>query len=62
MFALRRGLALVLGQDNSLPRLHDELEASSVPLTYAQCRACPDPCDEGEQLVIGCHCASYLIS
>ncbi|KAF8916766.1 Sucrase/ferredoxin-like-domain-containing protein [Mucidula mucida] len=49
MFALRRGLALVLGQDNTLQGLHAELEASSVPVTYAQCRACPDPCDEGHE-------------
>ncbi|KAK0490735.1 Sucrase/ferredoxin-like-domain-containing protein [Armillaria novae-zelandiae] len=48
MFALRRVAALVLGQDNSPQGLHAELEASAVPVTNAQCRSCPDPCDEGQ--------------
>ncbi|KAF8665736.1 hypothetical protein AX16_000184 [Volvariella volvacea WC 439] len=38
--------SLLLGQDDS-ELLRHQLEASAVPVSDADCRTCPNPCDEG---------------
>lgn len=47
MYNLRRLQALVMGHEVNTSVLHTQLEASSVPVSLADCRTCADPCDLG---------------
>lgn len=44
---IRRLQAMLLGHNVSPEKLYAELEASSIPVSTADCRTCQDPCDEG---------------
>ncbi|KAF7352988.1 Altered inheritance of mitochondria protein 32 [Mycena venus] len=39
--------ALVLGQDQPPNNIYTALTASGIPVAAADCRTCPNPCDEG---------------
>ncbi|KAF7331808.1 hypothetical protein MKEN_00060800 [Mycena kentingensis (nom. inval.)] len=46
--SLRRLRALVLGESELEPRVYDALAAANIPTADIEdCRACPNPCDEG---------------
>jgi hypothetical protein len=30
-------------------QIHAELEAAGVPVSFADCRTCPDPCEDGKK-------------
>jgi hypothetical protein len=49
MYSLRRLRAIVMNGTRELEPhvIHDRLQASSVPVTLADCRTCLDPCEEG---------------
>jgi hypothetical protein len=51
VFATARKIkALVIGTDADTITSDDvvsDLKAASVPISLADCRICPDPCDEG---------------
>ncbi|PFH52696.1 hypothetical protein AMATHDRAFT_2085 [Amanita thiersii Skay4041] len=47
MFSLRKLQALVYGQQDELDIVQQQLRASDVPVTSADCRSCPNPCDQG---------------
>ena len=44
----RKLAAAVRGMDASDPSAPEELAAAGVPNSDVDCRACADPCDEGE--------------
>ncbi|TFK76138.1 hypothetical protein BDN72DRAFT_786551, partial [Pluteus cervinus] len=41
--------ALVTGQPTETQCVRQQLEASAVPVSAADCRTCPNPCDEGHE-------------
>ncbi|KAJ7086660.1 Sucrase/ferredoxin-like-domain-containing protein [Mycena epipterygia] len=45
--SLRKLRALVLGNDQPPDNIYATLSASSIPFASADCRTCPNPCDEG---------------
>ncbi|KAJ7774311.1 Sucrase/ferredoxin-like-domain-containing protein [Mycena maculata] len=45
--SLRKLRALVLGQDEPIDNIYATLTASGVPVASADCRTCPNPCDDG---------------
>lgn len=47
MHRLRQIKAYALGEVVDKDTLFTELEESYVPISSADCRICPDPCDEG---------------
>ena len=47
MSALRKLKAMVLGMDD-IQASNEELQSAGVPISTADCRSCPDPCDHGE--------------
>ena len=51
VFATARKLkALIIGADAGTVTsdgIIADLKAASVPISFADCRICPDPCDEG---------------
>lgn len=54
MYRLRQLKAYALGETSQEPVIvvekdpvYAQLEASDVPVSFAGCRICPDPCDEG---------------
>lgn len=48
MYSLRKLQAIVLGNQLEPGQVHEQLQASYVPVTEADCRNCADPCDEGK--------------
>ncbi|KAF5369867.1 hypothetical protein D9758_001271 [Tetrapyrgos nigripes] len=46
MHSLRRLKASFLGQDLSLDSISNQLDSVGVPLSEADCRTCPNPCDQ----------------
>lgn len=47
MSLLRKLKSVVLGQHINMEGIQAELQAANVPLSTADCRICPNPCDEG---------------
>ena len=51
VFATARKLkAMLIGNDSTTvtsDAVISDLKAASVPISFADCRICPDPCDEG---------------
>ena len=47
MNSLRRLREMMLGSELEPHVIYDQLRASSVPVTLADCRTCLDPCEEG---------------
>ena len=47
MSALRKLKAMVLVMDD-IQASNEELQSAGVPISTADCRSCPDPCDHGE--------------
>ncbi|KAJ7117385.1 Sucrase/ferredoxin-like-domain-containing protein [Mycena crocata] len=47
MSSLRKLRALVLGLDDPPDNIYATLSASGIPVASADCRTCPNPCDEG---------------
>jgi hypothetical protein len=45
--SLRKLRALVLGHDQPPDNIYTTLTASGIPVASADCRTCPNPCDEG---------------
>ncbi|KAK1228900.1 hypothetical protein PQX77_008058 [Marasmius sp. AFHP31] len=49
MHTLRRIKATILHDDTDPDSISMKLELGGVPITDADCRSCPDPCDEGHE-------------
>lgn len=47
MSLFRKAKSVILMQTTDQGKIHDELEAAHVPLSAADCRTCPELCDEG---------------
>ncbi|THV05512.1 hypothetical protein K435DRAFT_961259 [Dendrothele bispora CBS 962.96] len=49
MHSLRRLKASLLGQDTSIESITAHLDQTGVPISDADCRTCPNPCDQGHE-------------
>ena len=49
MNRLKRLAAVLLNPAEDPEQTHAALEAAGVPVSFADCRNCPNPCDDGKQ-------------
>ncbi|KAF8484862.1 Sucrase/ferredoxin-like-domain-containing protein [Russula ochroleuca] len=49
MNRLKRLAAILLSPTEDLEQAHAALEAAGVPVSFADCRNCPNPCEDGKQ-------------
>ncbi|KAI0251304.1 Sucrase/ferredoxin-like-domain-containing protein [Lactifluus subvellereus] len=47
--ALYRLVAILFNPTNNLEQTHSALEAAGVPVSFADCRNCPNPCNDGHE-------------
>jgi len=50
MNRLRQLVAILLNPTDDVEDTHVALEAAGVPISFADCRNCPNPCEDGKQL------------
>jgi hypothetical protein len=46
---LSRLVAILLNPTSDPEQTHSALEAAGVPVSFADCRNCPNPCNDGKQ-------------
>ncbi|KAH9045507.1 Sucrase/ferredoxin-like-domain-containing protein [Lactarius pseudohatsudake] len=49
MNRLRQLVAILLNTTDDLEQSHGALEAAGVPVSFADCRTCPNPCEDGHE-------------
>ena len=49
MNRLKRLAAILLSSTEDLEQAHFALEAAGVPVSFADCRNCPNPCEDGKK-------------
>ena len=49
MNRLRQLVAVLLNPTDDPEQTHVALEAAGVPVSFADCRNCPNPCEDGKQ-------------
>lgn len=49
MNRLKQVLAVLLNPTEDLAQTHAVLEAAGVPVSIADCRSCPNPCEDGKR-------------
>jgi len=49
MNRLKQVLAILLNPTEDLEQTHAVLEAAGVPVSIADCRSCPNPCEDGKR-------------
>lgn len=48
MNRLKRLAAILLNPNEDPEQTHAALEAAGVPVSFADCRSCPNPCEDGK--------------
>jgi hypothetical protein len=48
MNRLKRLAAILLNPNEDPEQTHAALEAAGVPVSFADCRNCPNPCEDGK--------------
>lgn len=46
---LKQLVAILLNPTDDPEKTHVALEAAGVPVSFADCRNCPNPCEDGKQ-------------
>lgn len=49
MNRLKQVLAILLNPTEDPEQTHAVLEAAGVPVSFADCRVCPNPCEDGKR-------------
>ena len=49
MNRLKRLAVILLSPTEDLEQAHAALEAAGVPVSFADCRNCPNPCEDGKR-------------
>ncbi len=49
MNRLKQLVAVLLNSTDDPEQTHGALEAAGVPVSFADCRNCPNPCEDGKQ-------------
>jgi hypothetical protein len=49
MNRLKQVLAVLLNPTEDIEQTHAVLEAAGVPVSIADCRSCPNPCEDGKR-------------
>ena len=49
MNRLKRLAAVLLNPAEDPEQMHAALEAAGVPVSFADCRNCPNPCEDGKK-------------
>ncbi len=50
MNRLKQLAAILLNPTDDHEQTHVALEAAGVPVSFADCRNCPNPCEDGKQI------------
>lgn len=50
MNRLKQVLAILLNPTEDPEDTHAALEAAGVPVSFADCRSCPNPCEDGKRV------------
>jgi len=50
MNRLKHVLAVLLNPTEDPEQTHAALEAAGVPVSFADCRSCPNPCEDGKRV------------